>query len=277
MARFSRVSGYWVRVAATSLVAALNFMAQTPAPLSPPSAALPSPVEINGAAKLLSFTGQISVLRSDYAWALNVGGIVNRQEVIVTGPDGWGVFQVADGSKFEVFPNSRIVFRANQGDWKDLLEVFLGKVRVQIEHFGGLPNNNKVHTPSAVISVRGTIFTVEVDEQSESTFVLDEEGSVAVRHALVRMDEERVLIAGESLRVYRNTPLGKAVFDKGGFMQRAVHAASDAFYQAALNARNGTGTIGKPGVPTTSSTSADKNNGGNAPAPPPAPPPPPPH
>ena len=39
----------------------------------------------------------------------------------MTGPDGWGMFQVADGSTFEVFPNSRTVFRANQGDWRDLL------------------------------------------------------------------------------------------------------------------------------------------------------------
>ena len=75
----------------------------------------------------------------------------NPEQVIVTGIDGYGIFQVADGSTFEVFPKSRVVFRANRGDWRDLLEVWLGKVRVQIEHAGGLPNHNKVRTPSAVI------------------------------------------------------------------------------------------------------------------------------
>ncbi len=103
----------------------------------------------------------------------------------MTGTDGYGLFQVSDGSTFEVFPNSKVIFRPNRGDWKDILEVFLGKIRVQIEHVGGLPNNNKVRTPSAVISVRGTIFDVEVEDAGPgTTLVLDEEGQVEVRHLL---------------------------------------------------------------------------------------------
>src|SRR5262249_31922745 len=114
--------------------------------------------DIGGAAKLLTFTGQVSVMRDTTAWALNVGDLVQPQQVVMTGPDGWGLFQVSDGSKFEVFPNSGVVFRQNRSEWRDILELWLGKVRVQIEHFGNLPNNNRVHTPSAVISVRGTVF-----------------------------------------------------------------------------------------------------------------------
>ncbi|HVW85564.1 MAG TPA: FecR family protein [Bryobacteraceae bacterium] len=230
--------------------------------------------DADGAAKLLTFTGQISVVRSGYAWALNTGSTVKPQEVIVTGPDGWGVFQVADGSKFEVFPNSRVVFRANRGDWKDLLEVFLGKVRVQIEHFGGLPNNNKVHTPSAVISVRGTIFVVEVEDQSDTTLVEDEEGVVEVRH-LLRPGPVRVLNPGDYVRVFKNEPIGKALFDKGGLLQRAVRAASDAFYQVAINARNSAG-VARGGTGGSTGGPADGNNGKGSNTPPPAPPPPPP-
>jgi hypothetical protein len=268
MAHFRPNQRNGVRAAAVFLTAALSFMAQTP----PPSA-----VETDGAAKLLTFVGQISVIRSNYSWALDVGKTVNRQETVVTGPDGWGVFQVADGSKFEVFPNSRVVFRANMGDWRDLLEVWLGKVRVQIEHFGGLPNNNKVRTPSAVISVRGTIFDVEVIADSEDTIVSDEEGSVGVEHAL-KPGPTTILNHGESVRVFKNAALAKAVIDKAGLFQRAVHAASDAFYQAALNARN-SGAVGHVGTAgSASGTAADKNNGtAAAPPPPPGPPPPPPH
>src|SRR5438270_467214 len=117
-----------------------------------------------GAARLESFSGRISVMRDTTPWALKTGDTVQPLQVIVTGPDGYGVFKVADGSTFEVFPDSRVVFRANRGDWRDLLEVWIGKVRVQIEHLGGLPNHNKVYTPSAVISVRGTIFDVQVED-----------------------------------------------------------------------------------------------------------------
>jgi hypothetical protein len=272
MAQLRPVSGsvttrYGVWAAAVALGALSLVAQQAPAP----------PVDPDGAAQLLNFAGQISVVRSNYAWALNVGSVVKRQEVIVTGPDGWGIFKVADGSTFEVFPNSRTVFRANQGDWKDLLEVWLGKVRVQIEHFGGLPNNNKVRTPSAVISVRGTIFTVEVEDQTETTTVYDEEGSVSVRHALIAGGPERVLTKGEYVQVFRNQVLGKAVFDKGGVMQHALQSLKDAAYQAAVNGRTGTGTVAKAGVPTVTngSNAGDKNNGSAAPPPPPAPPAPP--
>jgi hypothetical protein len=75
----------------------------------------------SGAAKLIVFTGQISVMRDSTPWALNLGDIVQPQQVIVTGADGYGLFKVADGSQFEVFPKSQVVFRQNRGDWKDLL------------------------------------------------------------------------------------------------------------------------------------------------------------
>ena len=205
-----------------------------------------------------------------------MGDLVQPEQVIVTGADGYGVFQVADGSKFEVFPKSHVVFRANSGDWKDLLELWLGKVRVQIEHPGGLPNNNKVRTPSAVISVRGTIFDVEVEDEEATTLVLDEEGQVEVRHLLV-VGEPKVLGPGEWVRVFRNEPLARQAIDKGSLLQRAARTASDAFYQAALNAQRG--GVGGAHVPTTTGSAGggavgDKNNGQT---PPPAPPPPPAH
>ncbi len=228
--------------------------------------------DLNGAAKLMSFTGQISVLRDSNPWALNLGDIVQPQQVIVTGPDGYGVFQVSDGSTFEVFPKSRVVFRQNRGDWKDLLEVWLGKVRVTIEHPGGLPNNNKVRTPSAVISVRGTIFDVTVEDEDATTLVLDEEGQVEVRHILRLSDPPKILGPGEFVRVYKNEPIAQKVIDKGGVMRRLARAASDVLYQEAVNASHGGGVIGRP-VSTGPGSPADQKNGN---PPPPAPPPPPP-
>lgn len=205
-------------------------------------------------------------MRDSTPWALNVGDSVRPEQVVVTGPDGYGMFQLADGSKFEVFPKSHVVFRANRGDWRDLLEVWLGKVRVQIEHPGGLPNPNKVRTPSAVISVRGTIFEVDVEDEEATTLVLDLEGQVEVRH-LLKPGEARVLNKGDWVRVYKNEPLAKTMIDKGSLLQRAARAASDALYQAALNSTRAGSAIPR----TATSVPGDKNNGQ------PPPPPPPPH
>ena len=227
--------------------------------------------ELAGAAKLVSFAGQVSVIKDNSLWALNPGDLVQPQQVIRTGIDGYAVFQVADGSKFEIFPNSKVVFRANRGDWKDLLEVFLGKVRVQIEHWGGLPNNNKVRTPSAVISVRGTIFDVEVEDEDATTLVVVEEGRVEVARAF-RLDDAKILNAGEYLRIYRNSPIGMKLFDRGDAMRRVFVMARDAAVQivqnggkVAANAGTGAGS-----VPVTSAP-GDKNS---SPPPPTAPPPP---
>jgi ferric-dicitrate binding protein FerR (iron transport regulator) len=201
-------------------------------------------------------------------WALNVGQTVQPQQVIVTGPDGWGLFQVSDGSTFEVFPKSKVVFRPNRGDWKDFLEVWLGKIRVQIEHAGGLPNNNKVRTPTAVISVRGTIFDVEVEDDDGTTLVLDEEGLVEVRH-LLKTGNAVVLNPMEYIRIYKNEPIARKLIDKGGLLERAVRAASEVLYQIAVDERGG-----GVGHGTTAPTLPGDHNGGN-PAPPPPPPPPP--
>ncbi len=136
------------------------------------------------AAKVITLTGQVSVLKDNQPWALNPGDSVQVRQIIISGPDGHASFQVSDGSTFEVFPNSTVVFRKNVPNWRDLLDVLVGRVRVHIQKLGNQPNPNRIYTPTAVISVRGTTFDVAVTDQDESTVVEVEEGEVAVQHAL---------------------------------------------------------------------------------------------
>src|SRR4029077_2017573 len=117
------------------------------------------------------------------------------------GPDGHALFQVSDGSSFEVYPNSQVVFRKNAPTWKDLIDLLVGRVRVHIEHLGNIPNPTRMMTPTAVISVRGTTFDVTVDDDDETTLVEVEEGQVAVQHALLPRGDARLLTTGESLKV----------------------------------------------------------------------------
>ncbi len=227
--------------------------------------------QTNGAAKVITMTGQVTVLRGNAPWALNQGDLIQPQQVIRTGPDGSAIFRVEDGSTFTVYPNSQVTFRANPGNLQDLIDVYLGKIKVKIEHFGNVPNHNTVRTPTAVIAVRGTVFDVDVSDTDETTQVLCEEGRVEVYHLTQPGSKSRVLEPGESVTVFKNQPLAKNSVDHGAVMQRVFRAASDAVNQILLNRATG-GTPGGSG--STGGPSGDK---GNAPTPTGGGPPPPPH
>lgn len=180
------------------------------------------------AAKAIQVIGSVSVLRDGVQYAIVDGGEVRVKELIFTGADGSAQFRVSDGSTFDVYPNSRVVFRKNVPNWRDLLDVLVGRVKIHIQHWGAQPNPNRILTPTAVISVRGTTFDISVDEDDETTLVEVEEGVVEVQHALLPRGNPRVLNAGESLHVYRNEPIASNRFDKGEFVKRSLRMIVDA-------------------------------------------------
>ncbi|HYP06649.1 MAG TPA: FecR domain-containing protein [Bryobacteraceae bacterium] len=208
---------------------------------------------------------------------MQVGSQVQVRQVIVTGSDGFAVFEVSDGSTFEVFPNSRVTFRANPANLKDILDVWLGRVKVHIQKLGGQPNNNRVITPTAVISVRGTVFDVAVEDH-ESTLVAVEEGLVEVQHALLPTKTPKLVNPGESLRVYRDQPLAqRSSPQKDAAIQQGLRAAMEAFYRIIYRAPSAGGVSPVPG----GGGGGVGTPGGGAPGdvetePPPPPPPPPP-
>jgi hypothetical protein len=221
------------------------------------------------AAKVVELNGQVSVLKDSQPWALNIGDSIQVKQVIITGADGYAKFQVSDGSTFEVYPNSNVTFRNNPGRWQDLLDVWVGKIKVHIQKLGGQPNPNTIHTPSAIISVRGTIFDVEVDGDEENTVVTVEEGAVEVRHA-TRGGSPKIINAGDSIIVYKSQPLAQSLVDKGAIARRILRAMYDAVYTMQ--------TTGRGGIESTGSSPGTGGLSGQTPpkAPPPAPPPPPP-
>jgi hypothetical protein len=237
-------------------------------------------------AMVLVQSGDVSRLtdRAGYRATIPSCGVVKQQQVIKTGPDGYAKFQVSDGSVFEVFPNSEVTFRKTFGVG-DLLNVWLGKVKVYIQHLPGIPNPNNVTTPTALISVRGTIFDVDVQDLEGTTFVTLDEGIVDVRHLRVASGVVR-LNPGQSIQILPNTPLVPLARDKGIFFREVLRGLEDAVRQAVYQ-RPGTstptGTTTGP-VGTTGGAQGDKGgkstgtgNGTGAPnGAPPAPPAPPP-
>ena len=219
------------------------------------------------AAKVMTMSGSVSVLKDMVPYALSEGSLVEVQQMIVTGADGHAVFQVSDGSTFEVYPNARLVFRKNAWNLKDMIDLLVGRIRVHIEHFGNVPNPNRIHTPTAVISVRGTTFDVTVDDNDETTMVEVEDGMVEVEHALLPSEQKKVLGPGDSLKVYRSQPIASNRLDKGTALHYAFNALRD---MANLMAMRSNGGLIRG---TSTSTAGDH---GKPPAPPPPPPPPPP-
>ncbi|HEV8145799.1 MAG TPA: FecR family protein [Bryobacteraceae bacterium] len=224
----------------------------------------------NSAARVTTLTGQVSVLRDSGQWALSIGDLVQMQQLIVSGPDGHAIFQVYDGSTFEVFPNSRVVFRKNTSNQQDLIDVILGRVRVIIEHLGLTPNHNRIVTPTAVISVRGTIFDITVNEDEEtSTLVEVEEGLVEVQHALQPYGKAVALHQGESIRVWKNIPIARNGVDKPALFQRILRAVFDAASTYGSRRPSVAGVGGG-----TAGGGAAGDTGKKIPPPPPPPPPP---
>ena len=233
--------------------------------------------------------GDVSIIKdnSNYRVALSLGDPVSAGQVITTGHDGYAQFQVPDGSTFEVFPDSRVVFRSTMS-LGDLLNVVIGKVKVYIQHMGGIPNPNNVTTPTALISVRGTVFVVEVQDDEGTTTVAVDEGVVDVRN--LKMGGQTVrLIPGQATTVNPRAPLLGLGGNKGGILYKVVKAAQDALYQGmpgiggprggggGTSAPSG-GAQGDKGKPPTNGTGTPSGTGaptgvGGAPAPPPPPPP----
>ena len=245
----------------------------------------PAWAQDNGSAKLVYMSGQVSLLRDNYAWALTEGAVIQPKQVIVTGSDGMARFQVGDGSTIDVFPNSRFVFRATPSNWKDIVDVVIGRIKVHIQKLNGQPNPARVMSPTAVISVRGTTFDVNVEDDDETTLVSVEEGEVGVRNRV--LGGEVSLHPGEWVRVFRNQPLAQRQIDRGGVVQGVLRAGAQALYDLLYRRQaSGAPAGGVGGVPTTGNGDHDKGGttptggttGGTTapPAPPAAPPPPPP-
>ena len=218
-------------------------------------------------ALIQTLSGRVSVERAGELWVLMPGQTVKGGQVVVTGPDGYATLELSDQSTIEVFPNSRLVFRANRFNWHDLLDIYLGKIRLHIQHLTNDEETYRVTSPTAVISVRGTVLEVEVDS-AEDTLIYVETGSVLVRHRLLPGGD--VLVeSGQSLRVVQSAPLTAANRTSPlAVVGRIVKIASETIARVdGLGGRSKGGSGGGSGTPSGSSggsTAGAGSSGGDA-------------
>lgn len=226
------------------------------------------------AARVLTLAGRVSLERDGELWVLAEGQAVRSGQVLTTGPDGYAQLQLSDQSVIEVFPNSRVVLQANPFNWHELLDLYLGKIRLRIQKLTNGDPPYRVTTPTAVISVRGTVFDVDVNAGQE-TLVQVENGSVSVRHRLMP-GKEITVEAGQSLRVTPNVPLAAAKAASTLLVVgRVARAIGETVAQTRVGKSGGSsgGSApssggGTPGAGTAAETSGS-NTGSNEPAPPP--------
>src|SRR5215469_1454440 len=228
------------------------------------------PLAAQPVATVEQMIGQVSLMQDGHIdKPLVIGSGVRARSIIVTGPDSYAKFRLEDNSIFEVYEKSTVTFKDDWPAWSHLLNVIMGRVKVFIDHSKG-PNNNSVTTPTAVISVRGTVFDVEVEDADGTTFVSCDEGLVQIRN-VTAPGSEPLLHPGESKWIYRGQSLAQNKLINDPVKQAALRMVRDAI-QVALQRRvglpggvGGGGPVGSGG----GGAQGDKGKGGAAPPPPP--------
>ena len=104
------------------------------------------------------------------------GDVLFPGEEIDTRGGGHVTIELTDGSIVLVRSGSRILLKdfRTAGSVRELFEILLGRVRVKINHWGGKPNPYRINSPTASIAVRGTEFSVAVNEIGETEVVVYE-------------------------------------------------------------------------------------------------------
>lgn len=183
----------WTLPARANVVAPLHFviLALFLGLQSSPAQTVPPPLP---GAQIVYLAGELSVRRGRLpVQVLKLHELVQPGDALITGQNSEALIRTSDGSTVRIFPDSRVIFSEQSQDIREFLHLFLGSIKVRIEKLSGRPNPQKMTTPTAVIAVRGTMFSVFVDE-TDATLVAVDEGTVAVANR--RSPSEEVLLQG---------------------------------------------------------------------------------
>ncbi len=154
-----------IRAAVLWMMVATAALAQSPEP---------------GGNRVVSVTGVLTVRRAQQdARVLRVNDSVEIGDELTTGENSEAIIRTADGATVRIFPDSRVLFSQRPAGLQEFLHLLLGSIKVHIEKISGRPNPHKMTTPTAIIAVRGTTFSVFVDE-TDATLVAVDEGIVSV-------------------------------------------------------------------------------------------------
>jgi ferric-dicitrate binding protein FerR (iron transport regulator) len=146
---------------------------QTPQPTSLPI----------GSATVADLKGEVSLHSPQGAGLTAQRGLLLAPESVIETAKGSIMLDLQDGSQVLVKSHSRVVLKSPNEGKGFSLELFLGKIAAKVQKRLSNTPSFRMGTPTAVITVRGTRFSVEVTKK-QRTYVEVFEGIVEVQGLL---------------------------------------------------------------------------------------------
>jgi ferric-dicitrate binding protein FerR (iron transport regulator) len=132
-----------------------------------------------GSALVAEVKGKVSVTPPQGAVTMAQRGMALPAETAIETGKGSVILLLADGSQVLVKSKTRVVLKSPDSGEGHFLQLFLGEILANIKKRLGETPPFRMGTPSAVITVRGTRFSVQVDKKGRTTVQVFE-GTVEV-------------------------------------------------------------------------------------------------
>lgn len=171
--------------------------------------------------------GQVSIDRDQQKWAVSSGEHVAIQNLITTGSDGFARFEVNGGSSFELYANSRVVFRQNASTAGDLLDVLAGRVRIHLNPGPG-QSQQRVFCPIATITALNPASIALAIDEDDNVRIDVMEGEVLVQHTLLPRSDPTLVRAVDAIMVEKNEQISRRL-DRGTLYRYTIKPLHDLF------------------------------------------------
>ena len=122
-----------------------------------------------GSALVAEVKGNVSVIPPQGAAAAAQRGMALPAGTNIETAKGSVILLLADGSQVLVKSKTRLVLKSPESSEGHFLQMFLGEILATIKKRLGETPPFRLGTPSAVITVRGTRFSVQVDKKGRTT------------------------------------------------------------------------------------------------------------
>ncbi len=134
---------------------------------------------VSGSAVIADLKGEVMLQSAQGAALPARRGQVLPAESNIETAKGSLLLSLQDGSQVLVKPHSRVILKAPEQSQGNFLQLFLGNIMAKVQKRLGNAPSFRMGTPTAVITVRGTRFSVEVTKRNK-TIVQVYEGLVEV-------------------------------------------------------------------------------------------------